>query len=129
MTKTDYKVGDRIYCRYAKNKDQGEVVEVDHDKYGVEVKWDKPLYSKDVSFMDFGEIRLVDPEGDAIRTKAIQAKIDEATSAFEKAFQALQEAGELAGGELYEIKNEDVNLNELHEAITEGGWSTSSLYC
>lgn len=129
MTKKDYKVGDRIYCRYATNKDQGEVVEVHLDDYGVDVKWDKPLYGKDISFMDFGEIRLVDPEGDAIRTKAIQAKIDEAASAFEKAFQAFREAGELAGGEPYEIKNEDVNLEGLHRTINEGGWSTSSLYC
>ncbi len=120
-----YKVGDKVYVRYYTKREVGEVVEVDEEDRCVVIKWDNGK----TNTHEFCEIRLDDPEADAIRTKAIQAKVDEATSAFEKAFQAFREAGELAGGEPYEIKNENVDLTALHNAINSGGWSTSSLYC
>ena len=122
-----YKIGDIVYCRYYKDRtDLAEVIEVDDYSNGVRVRW---LKDNKESFMDYGEIRINDPVADAAREAAIQAKIDEATSAFEKAFQAFKEAGELAGGEVYEIKNEKVDLTKFHNAINSAGWSTSSLYC
>jgi hypothetical protein len=94
----------------------------------VTVKWDRATsYPKN---MDADDLRIFDEDEVKKLNTKIQIKIDEATSAFEKAFQAFQEATDLSQGNLMSYEEANlVDMEKLEDVMEEHGWNTSSLYC
>ena len=66
---------------------------------------------------------------------AMQAKVDEAKNAFEKAFAALREVQEFRDADGHYVSRYDLSeagvlsFKELEGTIEAGGWSSSSLWC
>jgi hypothetical protein len=82
------------------------------------------------------DLIVVDPIADKQRATIIQAKIDEAKNAFEKAFLVLEEVKAFRHDEhgtdfsVYSLEDEGlVSMKELERVIENNGWSSSSLYC
>src|SRR5258708_36121563 len=70
---------------------QGQVLTPTDTDGMVEVRWDDGT----ISTVDGDELRVVDPAAEAKMVQDVQAKLDEATSAFESAFKAFQDAKDL----------------------------------
>lgn len=130
-----YTNGMRVRARGKGNK--GTITD-DSDQGEPMVQWDdKEKYPEPV----WQEARFLipdNPEAEAqelLAAKAIQTKIDEATSSLEAAFKAWQEAAELNGDEVeYPTLGEDpaFDTSKFEKAFERTGWSTSgsrSLYC
>jgi|SRR6185369_14436889 len=112
--------GDRCY--------KGTIVSINGDE--VEVQWDDGKCSNDT--YNVSDVTLADPVADKKLGEEVQAKVDEATNAFEKAFEALREAQNLAQkdssiGAL--VEDNLVSIRKLESTIDENGWSSSSLWC
>lgn len=90
--------------------------------------------SGDHDFYHIEDLYLYDEEEIKASAVKMQAKIDEAKSAFEKAFAALAEVrnrdegpNTLSHYQLSELGL--VSIKELENTIEESGWSSSSLWC
>src|SRR5258708_25382067 len=107
---------------------QGQVLTPTDSDGIVEVRWDDgTIYT-----VDGDELRVVDPAAEAKMVQDVQAKLDEATSAFESAFKAFQDAKDLVVDDsgLYDLQDESlIDLSKLEDTINKNGWSVSSLYC
>lgn len=134
-----YEVGMQVCSREEKGF-KGTVVKIEDDN--IQVQWafyDKP------DWCDNNEIMPDTVEAHAQMaelTKKVQAKVDEATVAFEAAFKAWRQANALqrsgkenVGNDAFEggawalRNNEDLDLSKFEEVVEANGWSTSSLYC
>ncbi len=107
---------------------QGQVLTPTDTDGMVEVRWDDGT----ISTVDGDELRVVDPAAEAKMVQDVQAKLDEATSAFESAFKAFQDAKDLVVDDsgLYDLQDESlIDLSKLEDTINKNGWSVSSLYC
>lgn len=120
----DFKVGDKVRynCDFY-TESQGTLLTIEDDEG--EVQW-----RNRIGRVGFDEICLANSEEDAKLAKQVQDKLDEAKSAFEKAFEAFNAAQELSGECLYSMSDAQlINLGPLEEVIERSGWSASSLYC
>ena len=78
------------------------------------------------------DLSPVDCAADKKLSIKAQAKINQAKSFFEKAFEAMQELHALVdnNSSLRDLQEEGViSLKELEQVVEKFGWSTSSLYC
>lgn len=127
----EFKVGTEVTDRYDRFY-KGTVTEVVSDEEIV-VKWQ----SGDEDHYEPEELHICDPEGDRLKAKQIQPKIDQAAEALEHAFKLWQEAQDAYSkafdGDAYGMRNDDlVDMSRFHEAFEHTGWSTSggrNLYC
>lgn len=125
MKAEDVKVGMRV-CLEGCRGEHGTVKALpEGDK--VRVKWS---YGSS-NLIELDEIEAIDEEADKKKAAAMQAKINEATSAFEKAFEALHAIqDEVQRGNLHTFEEEKlIDMSKLHGVIDANGWSSSSLYC
>lgn len=79
------------------------------------------------------DLEALDLEADKKLAEKVQEKLDLATSAFEKAFLALQEARKTAdegGIDIHSLQCERlISSNKLEGVMERHGWSSSSLWC
>jgi hypothetical protein len=76
------------------------------------------------------KLNAVDPEKDKERAAELQVKIDQAKTAFEAAFQALDAVRSGIQGDMCSFEDEGlISMRELEMMMEDNGWSSSSLYC
>ena len=127
-----HKVGDKVRFNY--DDTIGEVLEVrdDNVETGTKylIKWEGSRCAPDWEHEEL--LTLYDPEVDARLGAAVQVKIDEATSALEKAYKAYAAAKELTyqqSSMSYLIDKSLINLDKFGAVAANFGWTSSSLYC
>lgn len=140
LMKFDYQAGARI-CSREKTERKGTITKVDED--GAWFLWDNDDAEREHWVGDYEhEIMLDTPEAHAHvaeMVKKAQAKIDQASSLLEQAFQAWHQAAAIAWygedngeefTETYVLRySQGLDTSKFEAAIEEAGWSTSSLYC
>lgn len=78
--------------------------------------------------MDLDELQPVDTEQDKKDAAEMQASIDEAKSAFEKAFEAFSKVNEHP--KYYYLQEEGlVSMKELYASVEQAGWAASTFRC
>ena len=76
------------------------------------------------------KLTAVDSEKDKAQAAEFQVKIDQAKTAFETAFQALEQVRRGVQGDMYSFQEEGlISMRELEKLMDDNGWSSSSLYC
>lgn len=99
----------------------------------VKVSWETYQYTDNTTQLHLNELTCFDVEADKVLGKQIQEKLDQATDAFEKAFQALSAAQEIASKnkvDFYMLRDDNlVDASKLEKMVDSNGWRSSSLWC
>lgn len=126
--KLPIKLGDKVIV-YGNRNEIAQVVD-DHgsDEFSCQYLNAQGLPAGQSFRVDVEEMEFYDPEFEEQRRVKLQAHIDDATNAFEKAFEALGKLMKETGGD-YIPTEDSLDLSKLEEVIEKAGWSSSSLYC
>ena len=128
MKTKDYKVG-TIVCVEDDRSSWGTVNTLPDANGLFNITWS----SEDEERVHISDFRVVDFEEEQIVATKVQEKLNQARSAFELAFQALQAANDAAnesGLGMWFMRHEEmISAGELEGTIDSGGWSSSSLWC
>jgi hypothetical protein len=126
------KVGDKVKNRW-NSSDIGTIQA--YNDVAATVLWDTGFSSDE----HLCELKAYDPDNDAAKHQAIQAKIDEATHSLEAAFKAWQEAAVLYSEDsdprywkeyVGQLANDPLlDVSRFERVAKNNGWDSSSLYC
>lgn len=110
--------------------DRGITTSIPDDHGMVYVQWDS--VRSDPELVPTDQLVIVDPVVQKQISDRVQDKLNKAQSAFEFAFQMIQESKNIASEDssLNSLeKDQLIDTTGLSEVLEDYGWSTSSLYC
>lgn len=126
-----YECGDRSYKGTIVDMPADDVLNLDDRRNKDDmfnVQWDSRSH-KSPMLCNKCNVRLIDEEADKARAAKVQVKVNEAATSLKAAFDAWQEAADLAGGK-YELTHDDlIDISEFEKVIDATGWEMSSIYC
>lgn len=131
MKAEECKIGMVVYHEYDGPAYRYEVIGTPDENGMVQLKELNKTY-RHADSMDVKLLHLYDEEALKKKGAELQAKVNAARDAFEKAFEALREVQDFHenGISRYSLQELDLlSIKELENTVDEGGWSSSSLWC